>query len=243
MKYVFKADPETAGVLKISSTVAGDFDGFMAALADNGKRSFSATEDVVIKDNTGAMNGTQMTIFGNKHAFNGSGFSGLSTADGQTLEISEAGAFTLTESADGGILRWNSTGEAVYYALTVDNAGFNNFNGAVLTNAGKTSIEKSVISGTVANSGTLSASNVLFIDTITNTGTMMSSNSIVQKVLTNDGTLELYSTTFNGADSRLVSTSDADIYGAIFNKNAVSVTNSGKLNIDSALFSENTGCC
>ena len=240
MKYVFEADSENAGVLQISSTVAGDFDGFTAALADTGKRSFSATGDVVIKENLAQMQGTKLTIFGNKHAFDGGGFTGLSTADGQNLEISEAGAFTLTESADGSILRWSSSGEAVYYNLTVDNAGLYNFSGEALHNAGTASIEKSVISNTITNTGTLSASNVLFSDAVTNTGTMRSANSIVQKALNNSGTLNLYSTSFNGQDSSLENTSKAEISGSIFNKNATSVTNSGELDIKASLFNENT---
>lgn len=134
----------TAGVIDITSQISASA-GLPEAVKDTiTTRAFSATAEVNLDTDLGAMGGTNstLTIFGNKHDFNGNGHKGIIVNAGQTLNIYDIGSLN-----DDGTVKTSANG----FVPSAGSGGFANVQG------GKVNVSNSVFADIT------SADNAVFI--------------------------------------------------------------------------------
>lgn len=140
--YTFSANKATAGVVDIERqlNLAG-VGGLHEAVKDTtATRSFSATADVVLDKSLEPMGGTTLNIFGNEKNFDGNGFKGFEIAEGQEVNIYNAGSI-----GEDGTVKTAITG----FGMIVGE----DTKGTFMNNAGTATITDSVIGQNEANYG------------------------------------------------------------------------------------------
>lgn len=106
-KYIFTPSGDYLGVFDVTRELIPSSSGLITAVRESSSyRSFSATEDESLDVGAGLMQGVDSTldIYGNGYNINGSGFGGIITEIGQTLNIESVGSL----NQDGSInTSWN----------------------------------------------------------------------------------------------------------------------------------------